>query len=100
MDIVYFENRCYYCRVRPATRLCDAPIGRKRYIGHPPRYLMEKAQSYNNYWFKVEMESVITCDKPICAECATSFGSDIDFCPDCMKRIRDKPIKYRRKYKR
>lgn len=38
-------ERCFYCKKRIATKLCDAPIGRSRYIGHPPRSLMQKAKS-------------------------------------------------------
>jgi RNA polymerase subunit RPABC4/transcription elongation factor Spt4 len=43
---------CRFCHRREATQLCDYPMGGK------------------------------TCDKPICKECATVVGPDLDFCPD------------------
>lgn len=89
---------CSHCGIRAATRLCDMPIGRARYIGHPPRHLMEKAKSYSNAWVKVEMERTITCDRPICKECATQVAADIDFCPDCMEHIRTTPTRYKRRF--
>lgn len=81
---------CSHCKVRPATLLCDAPIGRKNYIGHPPRHLMEKAKNWNYAFVKVEMSEVITCDRPICDKCATRVAEEIDLCPNCMERIKKK----------
>ena len=91
---------CSHCRRRPATRLCDAPIGRSRYIGHPPRSLMQKAKMWDIAWAKVEMESVITCDRPICENCATQVAAGIDYCPECMNRIKATPTYYGRRNKK
>lgn len=86
---------CSFCKSKPATRLCDAPIGRIRYIGHPPRHLLKKAKNYQNAWVKVEMQKVVTCNRPICEECATKVAAGVDFCPTCMERIKTTPTKYK-----
>lgn len=95
MDIT--PNMCSFCRARPATRLCDAPIGRMTYIGHPPRSEMMKAKSWDVAFHTVEMTKTITCDRPICERCATRITADIDFCPDCMERIKTTPTRYQRR---
>lgn len=87
---------CDHCKKRPATRLCDAAVGRSHYIGHPPRYLMEQAKKYEYAWVKVEMDKIITCDRPICEICATRVAADVDYCPTCMERIRSTPTWYKR----
>lgn len=48
---------CAFCHERPATKLCDAKIIDFQTCG-------EK-----------------TCDAPICDQCATHAGKDIDYCP-------------------
>lgn len=73
---------CSVCRKRPATKLCDFPIGHAYYIGHPPRYLMQQAKSVDVAWKKVDMHRIITCDKLLCDECSIQMGNDIDFCPN------------------
>ena len=72
---------CSVCRKQPATKLCDFPIGRSRYVGHPPRYQMEQAKKMDTAWKEVRMSWTVTCDKPLCAACAISMNSEIDFCP-------------------
>lgn len=79
---------CQFCGKRPATRLCDAPVGYTRYIGHPPRHLMQKAQSWDIAWSHVSMCEIVTCDRYLCDRCAVNVGVDIDYCPDCVKRIK------------
>lgn len=81
-------ERCAFCKRRPATRICDMPVGHTRHIGHPPRGLMLKAQKANNAFVKVEMEHTITCDAPMCDECATRIWADIDLCPSCKKKLK------------
>lgn len=75
---------CVFCHKRPATRLCDAPVGMQRFCGHPPRslaiYLPDRL-----VW---EISPVITCDKPMCEECAIEIVSGIDYCPRCIERIK------------
>lgn len=92
-----FESiRCSYCKRRPATKLCDAPIGHSSYVGHPPRSEMEKAKRWDTAFHKVEMIKTLTCDRPICDQCATEIHPGIDYCPICMEGIRTKPIRYKR----
>ena len=88
---------CSFCKKRPATKLCDAPIGTSRYIGHPPRYLMQKAKNYNTAWLNLQMQKTITCDRRICDHCATQVAAGIDYCPKCMERIRTAPTRYKRR---
>ncbi|HZU33151.1 MAG TPA: hypothetical protein VFB79_18695 [Candidatus Angelobacter sp.] len=45
--------KCKFCRTRPATKLCDAPVGRGR-----------------------------TCDAQMCEQCALTLNGDKDLCPD------------------
>lgn len=81
---------CSICKKRPATKLCDFPIGRSRYVGHPPRHLMEQAKRSDVAWKEVCMSWTITCDRPLCSECAISMSDEIDFCPS---HIQDMQIK-------
>lgn len=81
------KDRCSFCS-RPATKLCDAPVGRSYYVGHPPRSLVEAGKMRDVYWKKVDNGWVRTCDKPICDRCAVSIAPEIDYCPDCVRRIK------------
>lgn len=81
---------CSVCHKRQATRLCDFPIGTTHYIGHPPRAQMFEAQNINIAWKKVEMDKTITCDKPLCDECAIKMGNQIDFCPNHIQEMQIK----------
>ena len=65
---------CAFCGNRPATKLCDAPKGHHRYIGHLP-----KGES--------EAETTLTCNRLMCDHCATHTSNGLDFCPDCVERI-------------
>lgn len=72
---------CAFCHRRPATKLCDAPTGRFRWMGHPP----------GRFFYEIEgkpLEWTMICNRPICDECATELGGEIDFCPRCMERIK------------
>lgn len=46
------RKRCFFCKNRYQTKLCDFPVGNKK-----------------------------TCDAPMCDLCATSVGHDLDYCP-------------------
>ena len=71
---------CSICGKRMATKLCDAPIGRSRFVGNPPiRNGVPQLQ--------VPMEWVITCDRAVCDRCAIEIIPGIDFCRVCMRRI-------------
>lgn len=74
-----FENArlCHFCKKRIATKLCDAPTMILRYIGHPPKENMK-------------MKNVMSCDLPMCDRCATKIINGVDYCPKCMKEIKQK----------
>ena len=72
---------CSICKSRPATKLCDFPTGRSRYVGHPPRYLMDQAKNTKYAFKEIQMQWAMTCDKPLCDKCAISTAHEIDFCP-------------------
>lgn len=80
---------CACCQRRPATRLCDAPVGRTRYVGHPPRSEVEKAKHTDTFWKDIRMSTTITCDRLICDWCAIEVIKGVDYCPDCAKRVRE-----------
>ena len=72
---------CKVCKKRKAIVLCDAITGHSKYVGHPPR--IDGIIDY-----KFPMESVITCDKPMCARCTTKVTEYMDLCPECAKGIK------------
>lgn len=83
---------CSTCNKRPATKICDFPIGRSRCIGHPPR----GRRDYVDYAFvETKMSWTETCDKPLCDQCAISMNAEIDFCPSHIKELlaKQKPNK-------
>lgn len=51
---------------------------------------MDRAKFCETAWAKVDMDWVITCDKTMCDKCATRIAADIDFCPDCLRKIKIK----------
>jgi len=77
---------CSVCGKKQATKLCDAPIKRMHWVGHPPRssavFLPTKI-----VW-ETPMHYTITCDRPLCDKCAVSIFPEIDYCPDCIRRIK------------
>ena len=80
------NERCSFCG-RPATRLCERPVGRGHHVGHPPRSVMLHTAPDE----KVPMSWTFTCDAPLCERCAVSLGSGIDFCPACVRRMKSLP---------
>jgi len=69
MDIIpESEGGCPFCKRRMATLLCDCPTSAIK----------------TTLEFK---EHRLTCDRPICENCATEIGNDVHFCPRCMKRL-------------
>ena len=87
-DIINFDPEavlCPFCRKRRTTRLCDAPIGRQHWCGHPPRTVRIPGAGY---WpWEKPMHVTLTCDRPISESCATRVGGEIDYCPLCIQRI-------------
>lgn len=78
---------CSICNKRPATKLCDFPLCKSRYVGHPPRHLMQQAQSSAFAFKEVKMSWTMTCDKPLCDQCAISMNQDFDFCPTHIQEM-------------
>ncbi len=82
------KKKCSCCKKRLATRLCDAPIARARYIGHQLRFEILWTEKCEVDFNKVEMSHTITCDRPICDNCSTRVSDGIDYCPECLRRIK------------
>ncbi|MES0334784.1 MAG: hypothetical protein SFH39_00280 [Candidatus Magnetobacterium sp. LHC-1] len=68
--------KCAFCK-NNASKLCDVNVRGARWVGHPPGGIGK-------------MEELVTCDNPICDECATHINEVMDICPDCMKNIKMK----------
>lgn len=65
--LVKTKGICKFCG-KPAALLCDMP----KNVG------VEKITS----------SLVMTCDNEICPSCSTKFRG-FDFCPECMRELRD-----------
>ena len=79
MTVVKFPDPlCEHCRKREATKLCDFPLSRIEWVGHPPKI---------NGEYIGPMAKTLTCDRKICDQCATSSESGIDFCPACVEKM-------------
>ncbi|MBP2638291.1 MAG: hypothetical protein H6Q72_4198 [Firmicutes bacterium] len=72
MDIIPADERCSFCKRNKATLLCDYPVG--EWIS--PHMVLKHGKK-------------VTCDRPICESCATHLGYETDFCPKCMKKVKD-----------
>jgi len=71
-DIVHYKEQCRFCG-RPATKLCDYPVG--EWVS--PHMVKEYGKR-------------MTCDAKMCDRCATNLGYEMDFCPKCMAKLKDK----------
>ena len=81
------KTLCSFCG-KEATKLCDAPIGKSRCVGHPPRTEMMKAKQWDVAFRTIRATETITCNRPICDNCAAEVHPEIDYCPDCVKRVK------------
>jgi hypothetical protein len=72
-EIVPVEERCRFCKNKRATKLCDFPSG--KWVS--PHMVKKHGKT-------------ITCDRPMCDDCAIEVSHDTDFCPECMKVIESK----------
>jgi hypothetical protein len=70
-DIVPYDDRCWSCRKREATKLCD----------------FIKGTIWNSKDLITRQD---TCDQPICDRCAVNLADEFDFCPECAERARIK----------
>jgi hypothetical protein len=67
-EIIPANERCEFCGKR-GILLCDFPMG--------------------NVVTSLDFKRVsITCDKRICHDCATHVAFDVDYCPNCMERVK------------
>lgn len=73
MDILSYEIRCKFCKRKEATKLCDYPVG-----------------EWTSPHMIIKYGKRITCDNQMCDECAVNLGYEMDFCPDCMERLKNK----------
>lgn len=84
------KPRCQFCKKRTATKQCDMPIGRKKNL-----HISETIKLPEGAYVKVTdyeksfKEYTLTCDKYLCDKCATSISKEVDFCPSCMKKIKN-----------
>lgn len=67
-EIGHFKDRCRFCNNK-ATLLCDMPVAKIKST-------------------VPELNYTATCDKKICADCATRINQ-FDFCPDCVEKIKN-----------
>ena len=49
---------------------------------------MLRAKSTDYAFFRVSMCEIMTCDRYMCDRCAVNIGADIDYCPDCVRRVK------------
>ena len=68
-----YAGVCAFCGRREAAYLCDCPTDRVIIFDG------EKGDG-------IDVET-LTCDRHICADCATQVGRDIHFCPRCMEKL-------------
>ena len=78
------KKKCISC-TRQATKLCDIVIGVAIWAGHPPRYLTGGVHNP-----EVHTRYNLTCDKPICNECAIDLNEHMDICQECYVEIKKK----------
>lgn len=77
-----FKNPCPVCKKREATQLCDFVID---YI-------------WTTIDFKTES---VTCDLPLCKECAYEVGVNVDLCPHHYRLYQQKELpEHLQKYQR
>ena len=70
---------CFFCKTNIISKLCDFPTG--------------------VVWMSTDCKNhPTTCDMGMCDECATNITHEVDFCPYCMERYRNKFINWQRKF--
>jgi hydrogenase maturation factor HypF (carbamoyltransferase family) len=72
---------CAICHKRPATLLCDMPIGRVK-------NMHVKTAAGETDIEKSFKEHTITCDKAVCDKCAKEISKDIHFCKKCLDKVK------------
>lgn len=68
---------CVFCKSNQATKLCDFPTG-----------VIKTTIDFKTYR--------MTCDRPICDNCAVNIAEDVEFCPHCMEKYSKKFINWRK----
>ena len=78
IKIIPEDKRCDFCKKREAVKLCDFPV----YYGKRLCFkgmTEEEIRDWSNHG---------TCDKKICEKCSTKIDIEIDFCPDCIEKLK------------
>ncbi len=76
------EIKCVFCG-KPATKLCDFPLGYTGIIFDLPEE--EKVFDYQGH--DITADQLVRCSRPMCDECATHWR-DMDFCPHCIDEMK------------
>jgi len=71
---------CVFCG-KPATKLCDFPMGYVGIIFDLPKN--EKVFDYKGR--DITAEQLVTCSRPMCEACSTEWEG-MDFCPHCIEK--------------
>lgn len=71
-DIVGWQDQCRICH-RPATKLCDYVVG--RWVS--PHMVVKHGAN-------------MTCDMPLCDQCAVELFNGFDVCPEHARAIKEK----------
>lgn len=76
------DEVCVFCG-KPATKLCDFPMGYQTFAGHTPKAFVISDADGNDITSNV----LVRCSRPMCNECSTDYR-DMDFCPFCLKQMK------------
>jgi len=74
------DETCVFCG-RPATKLCDFPMGFSGVIFDLPKG--EKIFDCDGN--DITAGRMVPCSRPMCDECATEWEG-MDFCPSCVEK--------------
>lgn len=70
-EIVPYKDRCWFCRKRKATLLCDYVVC--------------------EVWTSIDFQThAQTCDRHICDKCATHLGGATHFCPKHAREAKER----------
>jgi len=74
------NETCVFCG-KPATKLCDFPMGYAGVIFDLP----EEEKVFDCHGKDITADQMVTCSRPMCDECATEWEG-MDFCPNCVEK--------------
>lgn len=74
---------CAICHKRPATILCDMPVGRSKTLHMKlPNGITDHENSFKEF--------TITCDRAVCDKCSKEISTGVHFCKMCLSKLKDK----------